>query len=138
MLDSMRRADRPFWKLLAKVEKETKLLVGSDRKTRRTKLNQITAKVEKWALELPISIAAVNGLSFDVHAQASSYLELLDSGQDASWPVQPSKKDPFDEGLDALVKAVTLEELTDATEKMAMTVSINLRSQSQYDHQKSH
>ena len=98
MLDSMRRADRPFWKLLAKVEKETKLLVGSDRKTRRTKLNQITAKVEKWALELLISIAAVNGLSFDVHAQASSYLELLDSGQDASWPVQRSKEDPLMKG----------------------------------------
>ena len=52
--------------------------------------------------------------------------------------MQPSKEDPFDEGLDALGKAVTLEELTDATEKMAMAVSINLRSQSQYDHQKSH
>ena len=43
----------------------------------------------------------------------------------------------LDVGLDALVKAVTLEELTDATEKMAMTVSIHLRSQSQYEHQKS-
>ena len=77
-------------------------------------------------------------MAYDVDAQAGSYLALLDSGQDASWPVQPSKEDPFDEGLDALVKAVTLEELTDAAEKMAMTVSIQLRSQSQYVHQKSH
>jgi len=109
MLDCMRRADRAFWKLMRHYEPQADVLLKLDKANRRQRLREIKVEAEKSLSALPLSASATNGLTFDVTAQISSFLELTDSGQDASWPEQPNRVDPFADGLKALVESIDLE-----------------------------
>ena len=109
MLDCMRRADRGFWKLMKHYEPQAGALLKLDKAGRRQRLREIKGETEKSLSALPLSESATNGLTFDVTAQISSFLELTDSGQDASWPKQPNIADPFVDGLNALVASTDIE-----------------------------
>ena len=39
-------------------------------------------------------------------APISSYVELIDSGQEANWPKQPPMEGPYEDGLEAPVNAL--------------------------------
>ena len=119
MLDAMRRADRAYWTLLDAVEEPTKQLVGKDKKIVREELAKLKKSVEMMVTKFPLGISAKGALPYDVHAQASSFLELINVGQDASWPTRKPKEDPYPEALNLLTQAITLEELTTATEAMS-------------------
>jgi len=119
MLDSMRRADRAYWTLLDAIEEPTTQLIGKDKKIVREELAKLKKSVEMMAGKFPLGMSAKNGLPFDVHAQASSFLELINVGQDASWPTRKPKEDPYPQALNLLTQAITLEELTTATEAMS-------------------
>ena len=118
MLDCMRRADRAFWKLMRHYEPQADALLKLDRSGRRQRLNEIKKECGKSLSQLPLSQSAIGGLPYDVAAQVSSFLELADSGQDASWPQQPKKEDPYKEGLAALVNATDLNEENAARDLM--------------------
>lgn len=125
MLDSMRRADRAYWMLLDSIEEQVKALVGKDKKIVRDALRELKDLLEKKCARLPIGISAKNGVPFDLHAQASSYLELINVGQEASWPARRPKEDPYPAALEALTKSITLEELTAATEALGSKARTN-------------
>lgn len=118
MLDCMRRADRAFWKLMRHYEPQAEILLKLDKAGRRERLREIKGETEKLLSQLPLSASAVNGLSFDISAQISSYLELTEGGQDAGWPQQPSRENPYQDGLNALVQAIELEEVDAARDLM--------------------
>jgi putative transposase len=125
MLDSMRRADRAYWMLLDSIEEQVKALVGKDKKVVRETLRELKDLLEKKCARLPLGESAKNGLPFDVHAQASSYLELINVGQEASWPARRPKEDPYPAALEALSKSITLEELTAATVALSSKARTN-------------
>lgn len=125
MLDSMRRADRAYWTLLDSIEEQVKALVGKDKKIVRDALRELKPLIEKMCARMPLGISAKAGLPFDVHAQASSYLELINVGQEASWPSRRPKEDPYPAALEALTKSITLEELTAATEALSSKARTN-------------
>ena len=79
MLDCMRRADRGFWKLMKHYEPQAGALLKLDKAGRRQRLREIKVETEKSLFSLPLSASATNGLTFDVTAQISSFLELTDS-----------------------------------------------------------
>ena len=81
MLDCMRRADRAFWKVMKHYERQAGALLKLDKAGRRQRLREIKVETEKSLFALPLSAAATNGLTFDVTAQISSFLELTDSGE---------------------------------------------------------
>lgn len=125
MLDSMRRADRAYWMLLDSIEDQVKALVGKDKKIVRDALRELKPLVEKKCARLPLCISAKAGLPYDIHAQAKSYLELINVGQEASWPARRPKEDPYPAALEALTKSITLEELTAATEALSSKARTN-------------
>ena len=125
MLDSMRRADRAYWMLLGSVEKQVKALVGKDKKDVEETLRQLKSLVAKKCAKLPLGNSAKAALPYDVDAQASSYLELINVGQAASWPTRRPKEDPYPAALDALTQSITLEEFTAATEALSSKARTN-------------
>jgi len=125
MLDSMRRADRAYWMLLDSIEDQVKALVGKDKKIVSDALRELKDLLEKKCARLPLGASAKNGVPFDLHAQAKSYLKLINVGQEASWPARRPKEDPYPAALEALTKAITLEELTAATEALGSKARTN-------------
>ena len=119
MMDALWRNDRAFWKFMAFYEKRGKALISLERKERRAELSAIRSEVEKNLSSLPLSINAIAGLPIEIAAQISSYVELILSGQEANWPVQPPMEDGFEDGLEALVKSRTEEEENAARDLMA-------------------
>jgi len=110
LLDSMRRAEHAYWKVLRLIEAEVKTMVGLKKKEKRPLLNQLKKTVDDLLTPLPLSQAAKNGVRFDAVAQADSYLELLETGQEANWPEKKSKEDPYPSGLEKMMQSITLED----------------------------
>ncbi len=118
MLDSMRRADRAFWKLMRHYEPQADVLIKLDKAGRKQRLREINREAVKMLQALQLSASAIAGVAEDVPSHISSFLELLDKGQDASWPQQPDRLNPYTDGLDALVKSIDVESESAARELM--------------------
>lgn len=119
LLDSMRRADSAYWKVLRLIELDAKMMADLPKRERRPLLWDLKKKVDTLIKPLPLSAAAKYGVRFDALAQVESYIELLKSGQEASWPEQRTNYDPYLDGLNALLASVTLDEYNAARDLMA-------------------
>jgi len=84
------------------------------RELRRDKASVVRRKIDKLLQELPIPGSSSGGISIDALAQIKSTSELLVGGQEANWPKRRPIEDSYLDGLDAMCKAVTTEELTTA------------------------
>ncbi|RZO72217.1 MAG: hypothetical protein EVA67_02445 [OM182 bacterium] len=125
MLDAMRRADRAFWILLDSIKEQVKRLPDEDKKTVRAELQEIKKQAEKRLTTFPLGESAKGGLPVDIHAQASSYIELINVGQKANWPKRRPKDDPYPAALEALTASITLAEMTAATEALSAKARTN-------------
>lgn len=111
LLDCMRRAEHAYWKMLSQIKPDVDAMVSMDKKDRRQALYAMKSSIEKSLSKLPLSKTAEAGVRYDVHGQASSYLELLDTGQEASWPTYKDKNvDYYTEGLTQLTDLVLDED----------------------------
>ena len=104
LIDCMQRAEHAYWKVLNKIKPEVDAMKDMDRKERRQALFALKKKIDSYLVPLPLAQSAQRGVQEDTYMQASSYLELLDSGQEAGWPERKDRDaDYFDQGLERLV-----------------------------------
>jgi len=85
---------------------------------RKDKAVALRKKIGQLLVCLPLPQSSKNGIEIDALAQVKSTSELLVSGQDANWPQRRPVEDPYLAGLDAMCKAVTNDELTNAADLM--------------------
>ena len=81
---------------------------------RRDKLSAVRKKIVQLLVPLPLPQSSKNGIEIDAVGQVESTSQLLVGGQEANWPKRRPIEDPYLDGLDAMCKAVTTEELTTA------------------------
>jgi len=85
---------------------------------RQDKLSAVRKKIVQLLVPLPLPQSSKGGIEIDAVAQVKSTSELLVGGQEANWPKRRPIEDPYLDGLDAMCKAVTTEELTAAADQM--------------------
>ena len=103
LIDCMQRAEHAYWKVLNKIKPEVDAMVNMDKKERRHALYELKSNIEKELSKLPLSRTAEAGVRYDIYAQASSYLELLSTGQEAGWPERSDRNaDYLNDGLEKL------------------------------------
>lgn len=86
MLDAMKRAHRAYSKALCVVEPDVRMLAGKDEKETKAGLHEVGRKVQKIVRPLPIALGAKDGVTEDVAAAASSFLELVAADPATSYP----------------------------------------------------
>ena len=74
LLDSMRRADRAYWKMQQMLELEAEKMVGLPIKERWPLLRKLHKQVDLELRKLPLSSAAKFGVNYDALAQVKSYI----------------------------------------------------------------
>ena len=79
---------------------------------RRDKLSAVRKKIAQLLVPLPHPQSSKNGIEIDAVGQVESTSQLLVGGQEANWPKRRPTEDSYLDGLDAMCKAVTTEELT--------------------------
>ena len=88
------------------------------RQHRKDKAVALRKKIAQLLVPLPLPQSSKSGIEFDSLAQVASTSELLIGGQEANWPKRRPLEDPYLSGLEALCKAVTSEEITNAADLM--------------------
>ena len=88
------------------------------RQLRKDKASSVRKKIAQLLVSLPLPASSKGGIEIDSLAQIKSTSELLVSGQEANWPLRRPIEDPYLDGLDAMCKAVSTEELTCAADLM--------------------
>ena len=119
LLDSMKRAERAYWAGMSLAENYLKGLLKTDKKERRKALFELKELVRKKITPLPISVASKYGVLEDVIAQVSSYIELMESGQEATFPEREAQNTNYYEtGLERVINSIDEKEYLDAKDMM--------------------
>ena len=107
LTDIMKRVDRAYWKAIRAVEQDVKALAGLSKQERREDIKAIYKRVNALMKPLPLPLSTKNEvMARAIQAQVQSYLELLETGQEAEWPVEGDEHDPFYLGLEKLTQTL--------------------------------
>ena len=129
---SMKQSRYTFFFLLKRVEDHANALIDCDKKTRKEGLSSIRKKCAAAVKPLPFSCSIKASNVEDVVAQISSYLELLDIGQNAALPKSFDTKYDYEDALSNLISSTTIEQESQARSDMSKLSKSKLRPLSFY------
>lgn len=116
---TFKQNEMAYFKALNAVRDDAEALILLDKKDRQQALSSIKKKLQTIVKPLPFGNAIKASVIEDVSAQVSSYVELVLSGQNASYPTKIEAEHQYHEALNELLKSMSKEAEDEARDKMA-------------------
>jgi len=126
--------ENAFFRALKAINEDAGSLIGLSKKDRREGLRTLKKKLAENVKPLPYGSALKASTIEDVTAQVSSFLELIDTGQNAALPQRHDNAIDYDLALKQLLNSLSKEEEDSARDEMARALRDSIRPLSFYKH----